>query len=159
MICRPPSGRRLSRHVRRRDADRDLSSSVDPELVEDVANVGIHCSLGDEQAGPDRLVGQTLSYQPRDLCFVTPEIVASLFQDVGNLHLTPVEVIASPRVTHIRYRIDQLVAAAATSSVGAARRASVVCRPRQPQESRNIRMTADRVALIDWDESHATFPT
>ena len=29
-----------------------------------------------------------------------------LFEDVGDIHLTPVEVIASPRVTHIRYRIS-----------------------------------------------------
>jgi len=30
-----------------------------------------------------------------------------LFDDVGDVRLTPVEVIASPRVTHIRYRIDR----------------------------------------------------
>ena len=46
------------------------------------------------------------------------------------------------------------------SSVGATRRTSDLRRPRRPQpaQHRNIRMTADRVALIDWDEAHVDVP-
>ena len=43
------------------------------------------------------------------------------------------------------------------SGVGAAHRTRAVRRPRRPNP-RNIRMTADRVALIDWDESHVEVP-
>ena len=42
------------------------------------------------------------------------------------------------------------------SSVGAAHRTSDMRRPRQPQQP--VRMTANRVALIDWDESHVDVP-
>ena len=43
------------------------------------------------------------------------------------------------------------------SSVGAARRTRDLGRPRRPQPA-NIRMTAERVALIDWDEAHVDVP-
>src|SRR5687768_6905449 len=41
--------------------------------------------------------------------------------------------------------------------VGAARRARDVRRPRDPNP-RNVRVTAERVALIDWDEAHVDAP-
>ena len=43
------------------------------------------------------------------------------------------------------------------SSVGAAQRAPDMRRPRRPQPG-HIRMTSDRVAMIDWDESHVDVP-
>ena len=43
------------------------------------------------------------------------------------------------------------------SSVGASDRTRAVRRARRPNPG-NIRMTADRVALIDWDESHVDVP-
>ena len=39
--------------------------------------------------------------------------------------------------------------------VGAARGTSDMRRPRRPNAG-NIRMTAERVALIDWDEAQST---
>jgi len=49
------------------------------------------------------------------------------------------------------------VARCRAASVGAAHRTSDMRRPRRPNP-RNIRVTADRVALIDWDESHVDVP-
>jgi hypothetical protein len=33
-----------------------------------------------------------------------------------------------------------------------------MCRPRQPNNPGNVRVTADRVTLIDWDEAHVDVP-
>jgi hypothetical protein len=44
------------------------------------------------------------------------------------------------------------------SSVEAADRTSDMRRPRQPQQPDNVRMTVNRVALIDWDETHVDVP-
>ncbi|MGH7764338.1 MAG: dihydrofolate reductase family protein [Candidatus Dormibacteraceae bacterium] len=63
-------------------------------------------------AGGASTINQSLRAGLLDELFlhIAPIVLGSgerLFQDVGDLHLTPVEVIASARVTHIRYRIDR----------------------------------------------------
>lgn len=44
-----------------------------------------------------------------------------------------------------------------SSSVGAARRTPIV--HSNPNSAANVRMTAHRVALIDWEESHVEVPS
>src|ERR1700674_2380889 len=59
--------------IRRRHPGGDLGAGVEPQLVQDAANVAANGALGYEQARSDLLVAQALGDQPCDLCFPLAE--------------------------------------------------------------------------------------
>src|SRR5438094_9547602 len=50
-----------------------LGARVEPELVQDVADVSGGCTIGNEQAGGDLLVAESVGDEPRDLQLALPE--------------------------------------------------------------------------------------
>src|ERR1700694_1762029 len=60
---------RMSKLSSRRHPDRDLCARVEAEFVHDVADVGGHRPVGDEQPCTDLLVAQPLGDQAPDLDF------------------------------------------------------------------------------------------
>src|SRR2546430_4196031 len=57
----------------RRHPGGDLGTRVEPELVQDVADMAVDGVLGDVEARADLLVAQALGDQPGDLCLPLPE--------------------------------------------------------------------------------------
>src|SRR5207302_446307 len=59
--------------IRRCHPGCDLGARIEPELVQDVADVSGDRTIGNEQAGGDLLVAQSLCDQPRDVQLALPE--------------------------------------------------------------------------------------
>src|SRR4029077_15221621 len=66
----------------------DLGSRVEPELVQDAADVAVDGALGDEQLYANLLVGQTLGDQARHICLSFAEHAGTFFASRPRTNLT-----------------------------------------------------------------------
>src|SRR5712692_11639367 len=71
--CYERSRRTSTLLIRRRDPGGNLGARVDPQLVQDAADVAVDGAFGDEKTRSDLLVAQALGDQPRDLRFTLRE--------------------------------------------------------------------------------------